>query len=172
LELTDAGATGRPRALIERPHLDASPQLVSLAAQQLLAVRDHGRDARRTGLYLARLPALSAAGAQKLSMRDGRVDHVRVGRADGIARPALEPCMGGLVVATPRTYAGDYFVGINWLDAALQKPRREQQFYEDARAFTQAAVACLGTHALVLVAEHPQLGRDQASLRAVPYRCE
>ena len=96
---------------------------------------------------------------------------VRVGRADGVGRPALEPCMGGLVSATPRTYGGDYFIGINWLDAELTRSRGEQQFYEDSHAFTHVAASCQGPHALLFIAEFPQLTRETAALRAVSYEC-
>ena len=58
--------------------------------------------------------------------------------------------MDGVVVATPRTYGGDYFVGVNWLDDGLTRTRGEQQFYEDSHAFTQVAAVCLGAHALLL----------------------
>jgi hypothetical protein len=96
---------------------------------------------------------------------------MRVGRADGVGRPAIAPCMEGVVVATPRTYGGDYFVGVNWLDRELTRTRGEQQFYEDSHAFTQVAAACLGDHALLLIAEFPQLHSASSALRAVPYRC-
>ena len=79
--------------------------------------------------------------------------------------------MQGLVAATPRTYGGDYFVGVNWLDPGLERSRGEQQFYEDSHAFTQVAVACAGAQALLLIAEFPQLQNATAALRAVPYRC-
>jgi hypothetical protein len=80
--------------------------------------------------------------------------------------------MGGLVSATPRTYGGDYFIGFNWLDRSLRRARGEQQFYEDSHAFTQVAATCLGAHAVLLIAEFPQLHRPGAALRALPYRCE
>ena len=80
--------------------------------------------------------------------------------------------MGGLVTATPRSYSGDYFIGINWLSSDFTRPRREQQFYEDARAFTQAAAVCMGEHALIALAELPQLDRERTDLHIASYACE
>jgi hypothetical protein len=149
-----------PKTLIRNVHVAASPQLLALGDQLVLGFRDR-RAGAKTGLYLARI---ADRGAQE-------AEAVRVGRADGVGRPALTPCMDGVIAATPRTYGGDYFVGINWLDRALQRARGEQQFYEDAHAFTQVAGACLGSRAVLLIAEFPQLHRASAALRAVPYTC-
>ena len=159
LVLWDGGV--RPRTLLDRAHVAAMPQLLRFGDGWLLGYRDRRAPEAKTGLYLAR----ASAGGERLGQT------VRVGRADGIGRPALEPCMGGVVAATPRTYGGDYFVGINWLDSELRRARGEQQFYEDAHAFTQVAAACLGAHALLLIAEFPQLQRASTALRAAPYRC-
>jgi hypothetical protein len=149
------------RTLLPRAHVAAMPQLFPLGPGLALGYRDRTDASAKTGLYLAKLGARGEVigGA------------VRAGRADGVGRPALQACMSGVVAATPRTYGGDYFVGINWLDQALGRPRGEQQFYEDAHAFTQVSVACLGAHALVLIAEFPQLQRDSTALRAAPYYC-
>jgi hypothetical protein len=149
------------QTLVGRAHIAAMPQLVTLGDQLVLAVRDRPRDAK-IGLYLAFVGAAAVRQAEL----------VRVGRADGVGRPALEPCMGGLVSATPRTYGGDYFIGFNWLDGELRRTRGEQQFYEDSHAFTQVAVTCVDSHALLLIAEFPQLHRETAALRALPYVCD
>jgi hypothetical protein len=149
------------RTLLEQAHVVAMPQLVVLDGRLAVAVRERPRDAK-IGLYLALVGERPVRAA----------DMVRVGRADGVGRPALEPCMGGLVSATPRTYGGDYFIGFNWLDRSLRRARGEQQFYEDSHAFTQVAATCLGAHAVLLIAEFPQLHRPGAALRALPYRCE
>jgi len=149
------------RTLLAQANVSAMPQLVTLDGRLVLAVRDRPRDAK-IGLYISFVDE-RPLGAEAL---------VRVGRADGVGRPALEPCMGGLVSATPRTYGGDYFIGFNWLDLELRRARGEQQFYEDSHAFTQVAATCVGTHAVLLIAEFPQLLRETAALRAVPYRCE
>jgi hypothetical protein len=150
-----------PRTLLSRAHVAAMPQLFSLGGGLVLGYRDRKGSDAKTGLYLARAGDFG----ERLE------SSVRVGRADGVGRPALEACMDGVVAATPRTYGGDYFVGINWLDRALGRTRGEQQFYEDAHAFTQVSAACLGSHALLLIAEFPQLQRDSTALRAAPYRC-
>lgn len=147
-----------PRTLVPVVRAAATPQLFSVANELVLGFRDR-RAGEKTGLYLRRVND------------DGRAPAMRVGRADGVGKPALVPCMGGVVAATPRTYGGDYFVGINWLDTSLRRARGEQQFYEDAHAFTQVSAACLGTHALLLIAEFPQLQRTSMALRAIPYRC-
>jgi hypothetical protein len=148
------------RTLRSVAHAGAMPQLLMLGDQLLLGFRDV-RPSIKTGLYLGRVFGHGARMSEP----------ARVGRADGVGKPALEPCMNGVVAATPRTYGGDYFVGVNWLDGALRKARGEQQFYEDSRAFTQVAVACGGGHALLFIAEFPQLLRDSSALRAVPYQC-
>jgi hypothetical protein len=148
-----------PRTLVPLVHVAATPQLFALDHELVLGFRDR-RAHEKTGLYLAKVAEGSRA-----------ADAVRIGRADGVGRPALAPCMNGVVAATPRTYGGDYFVGVNWLDRDLRKARGEQQFYEDARAFTQVAAACVGSHALLLIAEFPQLHRESMALRAVPYSC-
>lgn len=154
-------ASAGVRTVLERANMAAMPQLVTVGERLVLAVRDRPRDAK-IGLYV------TFVGEQ----RPRPADLVRVGRADGVGRPALVPCMGGLVSATPRTYGGDYFIGFNWLDPELRRSRGEQQFYEDSHAFTQVAAACRETHAVLLIAEFPQLLRDTAALRALPYRCE
>jgi hypothetical protein len=147
------------RALHDVGNYAAMPKLVALDRGLVLAFRDH-REKEKIGLYVAKL------GGQ------GLVDEpVRVGRADGTGRPAVTPCMRGLVSATPRTYGGDYFIGINWLDGTLVRSRGEQQFYEDSHAFTQVAASCQGEHALLFIAEFPQLQRETAALRAVSYHC-
>jgi hypothetical protein len=149
------------RTLVARAHIAAMPQLVTLGERLVLAVRDRPRDAK-IGLYLA------IVGDQAVRP----TELVRVGRADGVGRPALEPCLDGLVSATPRTYGGDYFIGFNWLNGELRRTRGEQQFYEDSHAFTQVAASCVKSHALLLIAEFPQLHRETAALRALPYVCD
>jgi hypothetical protein len=151
---------GAPRTLQQVTHVGAMPQLFALGSALVLGFRDL-RPGSKTGLYLARVAAPGAP----------EPPAARVGRADGVGRPALEACMNGVVAATPRTYGGDYFVGVNWLDASLRRARGEQQFYQDSHAFTQVALACAGTHALLLIAEFPQLQRESSALRAIPYQC-
>jgi hypothetical protein len=153
--------SGAPRTLLERAHVAAMPQLFVVGDALGLGYRHRADGRGKTGLYLAKVaPDLSRLAPA-----------VRAGRADGIGRPTLEPCMGGLLAATPRTYGGDYFVGVNWFDDSLRRARGEQQFYEDSHAFTRVAGACLKAQALLLIAEFPQLHRNTAALRAVSYRC-
>jgi hypothetical protein len=159
IALYDHRAT--PRTALRIAHSAASPRLVNTKQGLVLAYRDRLRESDKPGLHVVRL----GAGGEALE------SPLRVGRADGVGRPALCACMGGIVTATPRTYGGDYFVGINWLTPELERLRGEQQFYEDSHAFTQVAAVCLGSHALLLVAEFPQLQRETTALRAVPYRC-
>ena len=150
---------GGTRTLHQVGNYAAMPKLVELDGGLVLGFRDH-RAGEKTGLYVAPLAGRALASQP-----------VRVGRADGTGRPALAPCMGGLVSATPRTYGGDYFIGINYLDAELNRSRGEQQFYEDSHAFTHVAATCQGAHALLFIAEFPQLTRPIAALRAVSYVC-
>jgi hypothetical protein len=147
------------RTLHQVGNYAAMPKLVPVGGRLVLAFRDH-REGERTGLYVA-----------PVAQRGLLTKPLRVGRADGTGRPALTPCMDGLVSATPRTYGGDYFIGINWLDRELTRSRGEQQFYEDSHAFTHVAASCQGPHALLFIAEFPQLTRETAALRAVSYSC-
>ena len=151
------------RRILLRVHHDASrPQLLhGPVAGRVLAFRDRRRKGQRTGLFLA---ALSEA---------GRIpEAVRVARADGDARPALCACGGRLFAATPRTYAGDYFVGLNVVARDLSRAAPEQQFYEDAHAFSKAAAACVGGRPLLLIGERARLSQTRSRLRAVPILCD
>ena len=142
------------------------PQLAMLDGQLVLGYRAPGRGARKPGLHVTNVESALAGAPPKVHAG------TRVGRADGVGRPTLLACMDGFVTATPRSYSGDYFIGLNWLSRDFTRPRREQQFYEDARAFTQAASACLGPRALIALAELPQLDRAQAELHVAAYTCE
>jgi hypothetical protein len=137
---------------------NAMPQLFDAPGGLLVAYRDRRRVDERMGLYVGPIAGDSA-----------RI--TRVARADGVARPAVVRCLGGVVAATPRTYAGDYFVGVNFLDARFDKPQGEQQFYEDSHEYASAAVACVDSHALVLIGERARLFTGGGSLRALPYQC-
>jgi hypothetical protein len=138
-----------------------SPELVAGQGGVWLAFRDRRKGARRTGLYLTRLGP------------DGRRigELMRAGRADGVGRPVVRACLGGLVAATPRTFAGDYFVGVVRIDPSLRGLSGEQQFYEDSHEFAQVAASCLGDRALLLIAERARLGRSGAALRSVSFSC-
>ena len=125
-----------------------------------LAFRDRKKGRRKTGLYLARL----------FGGKAGEV--VRVGRADGVGRPTLTACLSGLVAATPRTFAGDYFVGVVQVDPTLRAFSLEQQFYEDSHEFSQVAASCLDARLLLLIAERGRLGGGRAALRTVSFHCE
>jgi hypothetical protein len=140
-----------------------SPELVASEAGLWLAFRDQRRLGRKkTGLYLARLD----------SQGKTRGEMVRAGRADGVGRPVLRACLGGVVAATPRTFAGDYFVGVVRADAELRTLSGEQQFYEDSHEFAQVASACALDHALLLMAERGRLGSGRAALRSVTFTCD
>jgi hypothetical protein len=142
---------------------DASPgpaMVIAPKGGSWLAFRDSRKGRRKTGLYLARLSG-------------GRTSEVvRVGRADGVGRPTLTACLSGLVAATPRTFAGDYFVGVVQVDPDLQAFSLEQQFYEDSHEFSQVAATCLDERLLLLIAERGRLGGGRAALRSVGFSCE
>jgi hypothetical protein len=142
---------------------DASPgpaMVIDPKGGSWLAFRDRRKGRRKTGLYLARLFG-------------GRTSEVvRVGRADGVGRPTLTACLSGLVAATPRTFAGDYFVGVVQVDPDLQAFSLEQQFYEDSHEFSQVAASCLDARLLLLIAERGRLGGGRAALRSVGFSCE
>ncbi|HEY2732354.1 MAG TPA: hypothetical protein VGI70_00135, partial [Polyangiales bacterium] len=139
-----------------------SPDLASSPRGLWLAFRDRRKAAHRTGLYLERLDA------------DGRsLGHaVRAARADGVGRPVLRWCLDGVLAATPRTFAGDYFVGVVRADPDLETLSGEQQFYEDSHEFAQVASTCAGDHALLVMAERARLGRGHAALRSVSFVCD
>jgi hypothetical protein len=164
VRMADLSAPGALHATIVATGRDAapSPDLVGSEAGLWLAFRDHRKAARKTGLYLSRLAG------------DGRrmAPAVRVGRADGVGRPMLQRCLGGLVAATPRTFAGDYFVGVVQIDEALEHLSPEQQFYEDSHEFAQVAGACLGPEMLLLIAERGRLGVARATLHSVTFTCD
>ena len=156
-----SGAT-KPEAVLESRDPAPSPRLVAVAGGMMVSFRDKRESKRKTGLYLARLSD------------DGRLASgvVRAGRADGVASPVLEPCLGGVVSATPRTFAGDYFVGVLRADAELRRLSPEQQFYEDSREFDRVAVHCAEDSALLLIAERGRLLKGNAALRSTTFHCE
>jgi hypothetical protein len=135
-----------------------SPDLAGSGEDLWLAFRDRRSAGRKTGLYLVRLDP------------EGKpLDKpVRAARADGVGRPVLRSCLGGLLAATPRTFAGDYFVGVVRADATLRALSGEQQFYEDSHEFAQVASACLGERALLLIAERGKLGALPRTALAPP----
>ena len=170
-----AGERAESRILIARPdrreppHVvltsrdpAPSPRLAASSAGLILSFRDKRESLRKTGLYLARLDA-----GGRLS---GQV--VRAGRADGEASPVLEPCLGGVVSATPRTFAGDYFVGVMRADTTLSRLSPEQQFYQDAREFDRVAVHCGPLGAVLLIGERGRLLRGNAALRSTTFVCD
>lgn len=139
-----------------------SPRLAAAADGLILSFRDKRESLRKTGLYLARVDA------------QGRLSGpvVRAGRADGQASPALEPCLGGVISATPRTFAGDYFVGVMRADTELRLLSAEQQFYEDSREFDRVAVHCERDRAVLLIGERGRLLRGNAALRSTTFHCD
>jgi hypothetical protein len=152
----------RPVELLRLDFLDPTPRVVPEAEHLVLAFRERPKGQRKPGLYLASIADSGTALGERL----------RLGRADGIASPALVECQGGVVAAVPRTYGGDYFIGLHWVDRGRARRRGGQQFYEDAHAYTQAAAVCMGDRTLLLVAEHAPLDRERTALRSVLYACE
>lgn len=150
------------KIVVESKDAAPSPRLVAGPGGLFVSFRDRRETGRKTGLYLARI----SADGHLL----GRV--VRAGRADGRATPALEPCLGGVVSATPRTFAGDYFVGVLRADPELRRLSAEQQFYEDSREFDRVAVQCGRDRALLLIAERGRLLKGNAALRSTTFRCD
>jgi hypothetical protein len=156
--------TSGPKAVTVASSRDAlpSPALAASEGGLWLAFRDRRKASRKTGLYLTRLDrAGRALGAP-----------VRAARADGVGRPALRRCLGGVLAATPRSFAGDYFVGVVRADPTLRTVSGEQQFYEDSHEFAQVGATCAGDHALLLMAERARPGRSGATLRSVSFSCD
>lgn len=138
-----------------------APRLGIAAGRVHVAYRDRRRRGERTGLYVQALDGrLRPAGAP-----------LRVARADGDATPAVAACLHGLVASTPRTFAGDYFLGVNWIRPGPERGAPEQQFYEDAHEFTHTAVTCVGGRALLLIGERGRPGQAATSLRAATFSC-
>jgi hypothetical protein len=166
VRLLDVGDHAGPPSpvTVVTTHDDApSPQLAASGTGLWLAFRDQRRLGRKkTGLYLARLDALGKTLG----------DPLRVGRADGVGRPVLRACLGGLVAATPRTFAGDYFVGVIRATTDLRGLSGEQQFYEDSHEFAQVASSCVHDRVLLVIAERGKLGGGRAALRSVTFTCE
>lgn len=159
LAVSERGAVRH--TVIESKDAAPSPRLVAVPGL-LLSFRDKRETGRKTGLYMVRV----AEDGHVL----GRV--VRAGRADGRATPVLEPCLGGVVSATPRTFAGDYFVGVLRADPELMRLSAEQQFYEDSREFDRVAVHCGQDQALLLIGERGRLLKGNAALRSTTFRCD
>jgi hypothetical protein len=151
-----------PHTVIESHDASPSPRLAAVSTGLIVSFRDKRETGRKTGLYMARVDS------------DGRLIGrvVRAGRADGRATPVLEPCLGGVVSATPRTFAGDYFVGVLRADTELRRLSAEQQFYEDSREFDRVAVRCGRDRALLLIAERGRLLKGHAALRSTTFRCD
>jgi len=161
LDLSGHSRSGTGTTVMEAH--DASPgpaMVIDPKGGSWLAFRDRRKGRRKTGLYLSRLSGDQAS------------EVVRVGRADGVGRPTLTACLSGLVAATPRTFAGDYFVGVVQVDPDLQAFSLEQQFYEDSHEFSQVAASCLDQRLLLLIAERGRLGGGRAALRSVGFSCE
>lgn len=158
-----SGGAQRAHAVTVAQAEDASPSPAIAVDTQgaWLAFRDRRKGQRKTGLYVSRLDTRGRHG-----------DEVRVGRADGVGRPTLSSCLSGLFAATPRTFAGDYFVGVIRIDRDLGTFSLEQQFYEDSHEFSQVASACLRSRMLLLIAERGKLGGGRAALRSVGFSCQ
>ncbi|HET8939166.1 MAG TPA: hypothetical protein VFN67_37230, partial [Polyangiales bacterium] len=161
LDLSGRTRTGTATTVMEAHDASPSPaMLVDRRGGSWVAFRDRRKGRRKTGLYLAHLSGSRAS------------EVVRVGRADGVGRPTLTACLSGLVAATPRTFAGDYFVGVVQVDPDLETFSLEQQFYEDSHEFSQVAATCLDARLLLLIAERGRLGGGRAALRSVGFSCE
>ena len=156
------GEREAPKVTVSSRDPGPSPRLTAAAGGLILSFRDKRENLRKTGLYLARVD-----GTGRLA---GPV--VRAGRADGEAAPALESCLGGVVSATPRTFAGDYFVGVLRADPELRLLSAEQQFYEDSREFDRVALHCEQDRAVLLIGERGRLLRGNAALRSTTFHCD
>lgn len=159
-ELRAARGLTKARSIMAVRSAEAAPRLVFAFGRTYMVYRDRP-SAAPPGLFAVTLGP---------SARPDR-EPVRLARADGEAVPALCSCEQGLFTATPRVYAGDYFIGVNRLSAGLSRLAPEQQFYEDSRAFFQVVATCAGDRLLLLVAERAQPGQPGAVLRTVPVTC-
>ncbi|MBN1656351.1 MAG: hypothetical protein JXA30_21455 [Deltaproteobacteria bacterium] len=150
-----------PYALIDVHYHAATPRLLELNGELILAYRDQRTREETPGIYAARLG------------KDERIvgEPVRIARADTEERPSLSSCFNGVVTAAPRTYGHDRMVGVNWFDASLSKLGGEQQFCEDTREFSLAASACMGSRALLLIGERGSSTQEYTAIRSATFWC-
>lgn len=95
-----------------------------------------------------------------------------VGRANGAGGPQLLECDGAVVTVAPRTYGRwEVLVGINRMDAALDRLTVERQIYEYGVDFSLAAAACAGEHVLLLAAERGNTTHPDVSIRTATIDC-
>ncbi len=153
---------GAPRSLLDVSYPNADPRIIEVEGRRLLTYRQRRKSVGRAGLYLAWMD------------EDGRVlgEPVRVARADADAPPAVDPCLGGLVVAAPRTYGASQFVGVNLLERSFDKRGGEQHFYDVSREMSLAAAACPGAGSLLLVAEQGASSQKDTRVRSINFGCE
>lgn len=95
-----------------------------------------------------------------------------VGRANGLGRPYLLECEDAITTVAPRTYGHwDVLVGINRMDAHLERLSVERQIYEYGVDFSLAAAACTGDHLLLLAAERGNTAHPRVRIRTGTLDC-
>ena len=153
---------GAPRRLLDVSYANADPRIIAVEGRRLLTYRQRRNSVDRPGLYFAWMD------------EDGRVlgEPVRVARADADAPPAVDPCLGGLVVAAPRTYGASQFIGVNLIELSLDKRGGEQHFYDISRKMSLAAAACPGAGSLLLAAEQGVSSQKQTRVLSIAFSCE
>jgi hypothetical protein len=138
------------------------PQLLAHGRDGLaLAWRDTSAHRDKSGLYVVGL------GARLQPLARPR----RIARANGPGGPALAACAGSVFAIAPRTYLRDVLVGITRLTPDLAARGREQQLFEDGRAFAHAALTCTPRGPLLVVGERGDAVRPEARLLATPLTC-
>jgi hypothetical protein len=159
--VVDAGRG--PVDVVDTLSFDAPmPQLLAHGTDDLaLAYRDTTSRRDKSGLYVVSL------GARLRPIAPPR----RIARANGPGGPALAACAGSIFAVAPRTYQRDLLVGITRLTPDLTARGREQQLYEDGRAFAHAAIACTPRGPLLVTGERGTATRPEARLLATPLSC-
>jgi hypothetical protein len=159
--VADAGRG--PVDVIDALAFDAPmPQLLAHGDDDLaLAYRDTSARRDKAGLYVVGL------GARLRPLGRPR----RIGRANGPGGPALAACAGSVFAVAPRTYLRDVLVGITRLTRDLGARGREQQLFEDGRAFAHVALGCTPRGPLLVVGERGTATRPEARLLATPLTC-
>ncbi len=160
IELDDG--RGAPHHVAATRWADPWPALARDGRGVVVGFRDLRPPRQHTGLFLARVGGdLEPTG-----------EAVRAGRANGRGRPSLLPCERGLLTLAPRSFGHDVLIGLDRFDGALVHQGIERQVYEYGIDFTHAGAACMGDHAIALVAEQATVRRPRPHLRTFDVRCK
>lgn len=138
------------------------PTLARAGDGFVLAFRDLPRPKVRSMLYVARLDA-------KQGKLPGGAHSI--GRANSQGGPNLALCERTRVAIVPLDHAGELYIAFNPLNARLETPEMNHQYYENEKEFVANASVCLNGYPLTLIAERTEANHPQARLLAAEFRC-